>query len=998
MRQKLPSCGCVRISPPPLWIWLKLLFVIITTFIFSCSSFAYTWYENTFTVDNVEYGQIDSETCAVIGKSSDLLEVVIPENVYGYYGLFKVVEVADEAFYASEYDYWKTSPTSVTLPHTIKRIGDRAFYGCKDLVSVKIVNNRDSWNADPYYYLEEIGEYAFAECSALTQDLQFEKTSEDTITYMVRKIGSHAYENCTALTFACLDYSNRMEGEYGEIEYTITDVGTHIFYGCTALTGASLLGAFDEFPAYTFYGCSALKEARTVAYKAEYERIGAYAFSHSGILSHSFTTKLKEIGDYAFEYTSLGYSYYSRYTIDLPESLEKIGKGAFRYCSGIYHIALPGKITEIPDSAFYYSGLQEVKIPVNVKRIGEYAFAQSSGLTNIVIPDSVEEIGNYAFWPLFFYSWDQRDVYLKCYALNPPQSHSSSFGSSYILTVPTESLDLYASAPGWDRMTNRTGMDVTVLSDEEWTILSEVNDELVNCGWESEWHKFSGVCAPDYYPHIELSNGHISSIDLSGSSDYNYSKITGEFPTSVLKLPYIESIDLSYNALNGNPAELIKTFREDNPTAGLNVKELWMNSNRLSGDLSEIPPLFPQLTTLHLAGNCFSEVSSPLPETITSVSISNQTIDREVVFDITGVPGSNRVDNWPTILLYNPQTHSFVTNIDGTFYYGGAGYGSLRGKLEYNDEMLILKKIQSNMCRYVGENGGKIECTVEKDENNPCKGSLTLIFRFNPGDSNFDTAVDILDLQTIVLDILQQLPEDKPYNRSAANVYPTEEDRRNDPKVNVQDIVVLVNMLLEEESPSPQSILRVNGSVDAQGSVYCKHGKLFITSDVPVAAFDITVDNCDFENISETLDEIGFAYSVRETEAGFRIIGYNLENKALPSGDVEIATVSTESAMVGAVLLSDFTANPVLCRLNAVESGIGQTRCGDGPEITSDGKSIFISSENECEWVIYSVDGHEIAAGTSVGQQIIKTLTQGTVIVMAKSDGGITTRKIIVNQ
>lgn len=949
-------------------------------------------------MDDVEYGQIDSETCAVIGKSSDLLEVVIPENVYGYYGSFKVVEVADEAFYASEYDYWKTSPTSVTLPHTIKRIGDRAFYGCKDLVSVKIVNNRDSWNADPYYYLEEIGEYAFAECSALTQDLQFEKTSEDTIRYMVRKIGSHAYENCTSLTTAFLDYSNRLQGEYGEIEYTITDVGTHIFYGCTALTGASLLGAFDEFPAYTFYGCSALKEARTVAYKAEYERIGAYAFSHSGILSHSFTTKLKEIGDYAFENTSLGCNDYTRYTIDLPESLEKIGKGAFRYCSGIYHITLPSKITEISDSAFCYSGLQEVKIPVNVKRIGKYAFAWSSGLANIIIPDGVEEIGDYAFWSLNSDRWTQHDVYLKCYALNPPQSNSSSFDSSYILTVPTESSDLYASAPGWDRMTNRTGMDVTVLSDEEWTVLSEFNDELVNLGWKSEWHKFSGVCAPDYYPQIKLSGGHISAIDLSGTSDYNYSKITGEFPTTVLKLPYLESINLSKNAFSGNFAESVKAFREANPTAGLNIKELLLGSNKLSGDVSEIPPLFPQLTTLSLYGNCFSEVSAPLPETLTTVETNNQAINREVIFDITGKPGSDSVDNWPTILLYNPETRSYVTAAEGSFCDRESYPGRLQGTLAYEGGKLLLKEILPNYRKYHGENGGKMNCTVEKGENNPCGGSLTLIFRFAPGDSNFDTVVDVLDLQMSVLDILGQLPKDKPYNKSAANVYPTDEDRRNEPNVNVQDVVVLVNMLLEEESPSPQSMLRVNGSVDAQASVYCKDGKLFITSDVPVAAFDITADNCDFENISEALDEIGFAYSVRETESGFRIIGYNLENKGLTSGDVEIATVSAESAVVGAALLSDSAANPVPCRLNAIESGIGQTRCGEGPEITSDGKTISISSENECEWVIYSVDGHEIASGTSVGQQIIKTPMQGTMIVIAKSDSGITTRKIIVNQ
>lgn len=43
--------------------------------------------------------------------------------------------------------------------------------------------------------------------------------------------------------------------------------------------------------------------------------------------------------------------------------------------------------TEVPDSAFYNSGLYELKLPNWVKRVGDYAFANSMGLMPVTIPD-----------------------------------------------------------------------------------------------------------------------------------------------------------------------------------------------------------------------------------------------------------------------------------------------------------------------------------------------------------------------------------------------------------------------------------------------------------------------------------------------------------------------------------------------------------------------------------------------------------------------------------
>jgi hypothetical protein len=84
--------------------------------------------------------------------------------------------------------------------------------------------------------------------------------------------------------------------------------------------------------------------------------------------------------------------------ITLPQTLTKIGRGAFTYFRSLVSINIPDNVLSIGIMAFYDCfELTGVTIGDGVTSIGASAFGDCYGLTSIVIPDGVTTIGDYAF-------------------------------------------------------------------------------------------------------------------------------------------------------------------------------------------------------------------------------------------------------------------------------------------------------------------------------------------------------------------------------------------------------------------------------------------------------------------------------------------------------------------------------------------------------------------------------------------------------------------------
>ena len=85
-------------------------------------------------------------------------------------------------------------------------------------------------------------------------------------------------------------------------------------------------------------------------------------------------------------------------SITIPNSVTSIDLYAFSGCSGLTSVTIPNSVTYIGDGAFEgCSGLTSVTIPNSVINIGYSAFSGCSGLTSVTIPNSVTRIGNNAF-------------------------------------------------------------------------------------------------------------------------------------------------------------------------------------------------------------------------------------------------------------------------------------------------------------------------------------------------------------------------------------------------------------------------------------------------------------------------------------------------------------------------------------------------------------------------------------------------------------------------
>jgi hypothetical protein len=325
---------------------------------------------------------------------------------------------------------FKTDITSLILPSSITKVGNRALYPCPSLTTLSIPP-----------LVTRIGELAFADCAGLTSV---------TLPESVRTIGNLAFAGCRSLSFIDLPDSLNYLGQHvfvvcdsmttiaippgikilgahtfegcgwlDSISFgsSVVSIGSFAFAGCNNLRSIIIPASVDSIAQYAFVGCPGLTSV-TILSSSE-TSIGDYAFAGDAKLTsvtilHSdgislgkyvfvACTNLKTLNMAAWSVTSIGEGCFINTIIDslvFPSSLTSIGKDAFINNDSLRSVTfLPSSGTSVGEMAFIdCSNLVSVRMcSPSVDSIGLNCFRQCVSLYRITIPSSLTYVGDYAF-------------------------------------------------------------------------------------------------------------------------------------------------------------------------------------------------------------------------------------------------------------------------------------------------------------------------------------------------------------------------------------------------------------------------------------------------------------------------------------------------------------------------------------------------------------------------------------------------------------------------
>lgn len=267
----------------------------------------------------------------------------------------------------------------INLPGTLETLGKKAFYDCEALKAVSIPEK-----------VQKIGDKTFYECY---------KLSSLTLSEGLTEIGEEAFRKCNGIESVTLPESLQI-------------LGQKAFFGCVSLEKVNIPGGVKTVGAGAFNSCGKLS---SLTLSDGIETIEKEAFAGCAIESLTLPETLKTLGDAAFmnctnlskienkaNIDSFGVIvfYGTKWLGEYPDDVIYLGNVLYGVKSGFADSVLTVKdgTRLIADSACNnLTSLSEVDLPSSVETIGKYAFYNCSALQAVILSGKVASVGQKAF-------------------------------------------------------------------------------------------------------------------------------------------------------------------------------------------------------------------------------------------------------------------------------------------------------------------------------------------------------------------------------------------------------------------------------------------------------------------------------------------------------------------------------------------------------------------------------------------------------------------------
>ena len=450
-------------------------------------------------------------------------------------------------------------------------------------------------------------------------------------------------------------------------------------------------------------------------------------------------------------------------------------------------------------------------------------------------------------------------------------------------------------------------IDITApsLHEEDWQILQEAYQEANNGdGWEQIWNFNSDARSLAGLFGIQLREGRVFGVDLSANG------LSGEFPCTLLKLPYLEMLNLSDNSLTGSIGEAMRRFTEENPSLEIGLKQLDISQNQLSGNIGQFAHYFPNLESMDASDNYLSHVNPTISTKVKSLNLTNQSIQGITPLHLGNLSTESLASQLPDILLYNHASQNFSNNLNLMFEDPQHEWSMVMAFK--NGEVSIPTVSSQNV--YYGESNDQLAASVVDNSYSKTGTTLTISLGYDEGDVNFDGQVDILDLQATINFAFEDY-KTRPFNFPAANIH-------EDQIINVQDVVGIVNLLLNSENNDENETRQASrGSFDnpstsfenATALLNIEDGQFILNTNTPIASFDISFNGNSQSFVDkDNLERHGFICNILQKDGYTRLIVYSLTGATLPVGKTVIGTFKKAPMNIRRAKLSDKEANEVV--------------------------------------------------------------------------------------